>query len=58
MNIFLGFKKHLITVLKNNEYVEKGFPIGYDNKEFRTSTTFEKLKKNIVKFFENILPAS
>ncbi|WP_210151417.1 hypothetical protein [Chryseobacterium scophthalmum] len=36
-----------LTVLKNNEYVEKGFPIGYDNKAFGTSTTFEKLKKTL-----------
>ncbi len=41
-----------ITVAKNNEYVKKGFPIGYENKEFGTSSIFEKLKKNIVKFFE------
>jgi penicillin V acylase-like amidase (Ntn superfamily) len=47
-----------LTVAKNNRYVEKGFPIGYDNKEFGTSATFEKLKKNIVKFFENILTGS
>ncbi|MBM7420534.1 MULTISPECIES: linear amide C-N hydrolase [Chryseobacterium] len=44
-----------LTVLKNNEYVEKGFPIGYDNKEFGTSRIFETLKKNIVQFFGNIL---
>jgi penicillin V acylase-like amidase (Ntn superfamily) len=47
-----------LTTLKNNQYVEKGFPIGYDNKEFGGSDIFEKLKKNIAKFFENILPAS
>ncbi|MDQ8140485.1 linear amide C-N hydrolase [Chryseobacterium sp. CFS15] len=47
-----------LTTLKNNQYVEKGFPIGYDNKEFGESDIFEKLKKNIAKFFENILPAS
>ena len=45
-----------LTLSKNNEYVEKGFPIGYDNKEFGTSETFAKLKENIVKFFSNILP--
>jgi penicillin V acylase-like amidase (Ntn superfamily) len=45
-----------LTLSKNNEYVEKGFPIGYDNKEFGTSETFVKLKENIVKFFSNILP--
>lgn len=47
-----------LTVSKNSEHLEKGFPIGYDNKEFGTSRIFETLKKNIVKFFENILPAS
>lgn len=47
-----------LTTLKNNQYVEKGFPIGYDNKEFGESDIFKKLKKNIAKFFENILPAS
>ncbi len=45
-----------LTLNKNNEYVEKGFPIGYDNKEFGTSETFTKLKANIIKFFKNILP--
>lgn len=48
-----GFQK--LTMAKNNEYVEKGFPIGYDNKEFGTSDAFEKLKKNITSFFKNIL---
>jgi len=47
-----------LTTEKNNQYVEKGFPIGYDNKEFGGSEIFEKLKKNIAKFFKNILPAS
>jgi len=47
-----------LTMAKNNQYVEQGFPIGYDNKEFGTSSIFGKLKKNIVKFFENILPES
>ncbi|WP_346984574.1 linear amide C-N hydrolase [Chryseobacterium sp. POE27] len=47
-----------LTEAKNIEYVDKGFPIGYDNKEFGTSDIFEKLKKNIVKFFHNILPES
>jgi len=41
---------------KNNEYVEKGFPIGYDNKEFGSSSIFQKLKENTQKFFTNILP--
>ncbi|WP_042721727.1 linear amide C-N hydrolase [Flavobacterium sp. B17] len=47
-----------LTVLKNSEYVEKGFPIGYDNKEFGTSDIFETLKKNIAKFFGDILQGS
>jgi hypothetical protein len=47
-----------LTSDKNNQYVEKGFPIGYDNKEFGESDIFKKLKKNIAKFFENILPTS
>lgn len=46
----------VLTLRKNNEYVEKGFPIGYDNKDFGTSETFLKLKQNIIKFFKNILP--
>lgn len=46
----------VLTLNKNNEYVEKGFPIGYDNKEFGTSETFVKLKENIIRFFKNILP--
>lgn len=45
-----------LTLQKNNEYVQKGFPIGYDNKEFGTSDTFTRLKENIVSFFKNILP--
>ncbi|SEM32695.1 hypothetical protein SAMN05421856_102419 [Chryseobacterium taichungense] len=47
-----------LTVDKNNEYVEKGFPIGYDNKEFGNSSLFENLKKNIAEFFTTILPKS
>lgn len=47
-----------LTVAKNNQYVGEGFPIGYDNKEFGTSSVFAKLKRNVVKFFENILPES
>lgn len=47
-----------LTIEKNNQYVEQGFPIGYDNKEFGKSSIFEKLKQNVVKFFENILPKS
>ncbi|GGE39067.1 hypothetical protein GCM10011413_00800 [Pedobacter psychrotolerans] len=47
-----------LTIAKNSEYVEKGFPIGYDNKEFGSSNVFEKLKENIVNFFQNILPES
>lgn len=47
---------NVLTLSKNNEYVEKGFPIGYDNKEFGTSDMFTKLKGNIIKFFKNILP--
>jgi hypothetical protein len=39
-----------------NEYIEKGFPIGYDNKEFGTSEMFTKLKGNIIRFFKDILP--
>lgn len=46
----------VLTLSKNNEYVEKGFPIGYDNKEFGTSEMFTKLKGNIIRFFKNILP--
>ncbi|GEN76124.1 linear amide C-N hydrolase [Chryseobacterium hagamense] len=46
----------VLTLRKNNEYVEKGFPIGYDNKDFGTSETFTKLKENIIRFFKNILP--
>jgi len=49
-------KFEVLTLNKNNEYVEKGFPIGYDNKEFGTSETFVKLKQNIIAFFKNILP--
>ncbi|SHG82200.1 linear amide C-N hydrolase [Chryseobacterium vrystaatense] len=45
-----------LTLKKNNEYVEKGFPIGYDNKEFSTSGMFVKLKENITRFFTHILP--
>lgn len=45
----------VLTLNKNNEYIEKGFPIGYDNKEFGTSEIFVKLKGNIRKFFQNIL---
>ncbi|MCX8523740.1 linear amide C-N hydrolase [Chryseobacterium formosus] len=45
-----------LTLDKNNEYVEKGFPIGYDNKEFGTSEIFVKLKENIRKFFQSVLP--
>ncbi|HEX7870230.1 MAG TPA: hypothetical protein VF455_08955 [Chryseobacterium sp.] len=44
-----------LTLDKNNEYVEKGFPIGYDNKEFGTSEIFVKLKENIRKFFQSVL---
>ena len=46
----------VLTLNKNNEYVEKGFPIGYDNKEFGTSDIFIKLKENIRKFFQSVLP--
>lgn len=45
-----------LTLKKNSEYVEKGFPIGYDSKEFGTSDAFTKLKENIISFFKNILP--
>lgn len=45
-----------LTLKKNNEYVEKGFPVGYDNKEFSTSEMFIKLKANITRFFTRILP--
>jgi len=47
-----------LTITKNNEYVEQGFPIGYDNKEFGSSNVFKKLKENIVKFVQGILPES
>jgi penicillin V acylase-like amidase (Ntn superfamily) len=46
----------VLTLNKNNQYVEKGFPIGYDNKEFGTSDIFVKLKENIRKFFQSVLP--
>lgn len=45
-----------LTLHKNNEYVEKGFPIGYDNKDFGTSAMFVTLKENIKKFFRSVLP--
>lgn len=46
----------VLTLNKNNEYVAKGFPIGYDNKEFGSSSAFAQLKENIITFFKNILP--
>ncbi|MDQ1095166.1 MULTISPECIES: linear amide C-N hydrolase [Chryseobacterium] len=48
----------VLTLSKNNEYVEKGFPVGYDNKEFPVSDIFTTIKRNIAEFFRNILPAS
>lgn len=47
----------VLSIKKNNEYVEKGFPIGYDNKEFATSDVFARLKENIKKFFTAVLPS-
>nr|WP_314493960.1 linear amide C-N hydrolase [uncultured Chryseobacterium sp.] len=46
----------VLTMNRNNAYVEKGFPIGYDNKEFGTSEIFLTLKENIKKFFRSVLP--
>ena len=48
----------VLSIEKNSEYVEKGFPIGYDNKEFATSNTFSQLKENIKNFFKTILPST
>jgi hypothetical protein len=47
----------VLTLSKNNEYVEKGFPIGYDNKEFGTSECLPSLRvtssDSLKIFFQN-----